>query len=95
MSFECLSGSAVRRPVIGLWSCPDFKEWRSPQDPDARVAKMKDGRTHLAHKVEHGVDLETGGSSSVVSKIGLTLNVCMIGLPHSIRPRRSPSAVRT
>ena len=41
------------------------KEWRSPQDPDARVAKMKDGRTHLAHKVEHGVDLETGAVVSV------------------------------
>ena len=36
------------------------QEWRSPQDPDAKVAKMKDGRTRLAHKVEHGVDLETG-----------------------------------
>ena len=35
------------------------KEWQSPQDPDAKIAKMKDGRTHLAHKAEHGVDLET------------------------------------
>ena len=34
--------------------------WKSPQDPDAKVAKMKDGRTYLAHKAEHGVDLETG-----------------------------------
>ena len=30
------------------------KEWKSPQDPDAKIAKMKDGRTHLAHKAEHG-----------------------------------------
>jgi transposase len=36
------------------------KEWTSPSDPDAKVAKMKDGRTHLAHKVEHAVDLDTG-----------------------------------
>ena len=41
------------------------KEWQSPQDPDAKVAKMKDGRTHLAHKAEHGVDLETGAILSV------------------------------
>ena len=41
------------------------KEWKSPQDPDAKIAKMKDGRTHLAHKVEHGVDLETGAVLSV------------------------------
>ena len=37
------------------------KDWKSPQDPDAKIAKMKDGRTHLAHKVEHGVDMDTGG----------------------------------
>ena len=34
------------------------KEWQSPQDPDAKVAKMKDGRTHLAYKAEHGVDMD-------------------------------------
>ena len=41
------------------------KEWQSPQDPDAKIAKMKDGRTHLAHKAEHGIDLETGAILSV------------------------------
>lgn len=35
------------------------KEWKSASDPDAGIMKMKDGRTHLAHKVEHAVDLET------------------------------------
>jgi transposase len=35
-------------------------EWEHPHDPDARITKMKDGRTHLAHKAEHAVDLETG-----------------------------------
>ena len=35
-------------------------DWRQPHDPDARITKMKDGRTHLAHKAEHAVDLETG-----------------------------------
>jgi hypothetical protein len=35
-------------------------EWESPADPDARIAKLKDGRTHLAHKPEHAVDLDTG-----------------------------------
>jgi len=34
-------------------------EWTSPNDPDARIAKMKDGTTHLAYKAEHVVDLET------------------------------------
>ena len=31
-----------------------------PQDPDAKIKKMKDGRTRLAHKAEHAVDLESG-----------------------------------
>ena len=41
------------------------KEWKSPQDPDAKIAKMKDGRTHMAHKAEHGVDMDTGAIVSV------------------------------
>lgn len=36
------------------------EDWTHPQDPDARITKMKDGRTHLAHKAEHVVDMETG-----------------------------------
>ena len=35
-------------------------DWESPTDPDARIARLKDGRTHLAYKPEHAVDLDTG-----------------------------------
>ncbi len=35
------------------------KQWESPTDPDSRITKMKDGRTHLAYKAEHAVDLES------------------------------------
>ena len=35
-------------------------DWFNPNDPDAKITKMKDGRTHLAHKAEHAVDLDTG-----------------------------------
>lgn len=49
------------------WVRPDHKrkkrlsteECKSPAG-DARIAKMKEGRTHLAHKAEHGIDLDTG-----------------------------------
>jgi transposase len=34
-------------------------QWKSPVDEDARIAKMKDGRTHLAYKAEHVVELES------------------------------------
>jgi transposase len=42
-------------------------DWTHPHDPDARITKMKDGRTHLAHKTENAVDLETG------AVVGVTL----------------------
>jgi transposase len=34
-------------------------QWESPTDRDSRITKMKDGRTHLAYKAEHAVDLES------------------------------------
>ena len=43
------------------------EEWTHPHDPDSKIAKMKDGSTHMAHKVEHAVDLEMG------AVVGLTL----------------------
>jgi transposase len=36
------------------------QEWKSPADGNARIAKMKDGRTHLAHRADHAVDLDKG-----------------------------------
>jgi len=36
------------------------RDWTSPSDPEARIAKLKDGRTRLADKPEHAVDLDTG-----------------------------------
>ena len=35
-------------------------EWTHPHDPDAKIAKRKDGRTRMAYTAEHAVDLETG-----------------------------------
>lgn len=40
-------------------------DWTHPHDPDAKITKMKDGRTHLAHKTEHAVDLDTGAVVAV------------------------------
>lgn len=41
------------------------EEWEHPEDPDAKITKMKDGRTHLAHKVEHAADMESGAVVAV------------------------------
>ena len=40
-------------------------DWTHPHDPDAKITKMKDGRTHLAHKAEPAVDLDTGAVVAV------------------------------
>lgn len=46
-------------------------DWENPNDPDAKIAKMKDGTTHLAHKAEHAVDLGENGNGAV-----LAVNIC-------------------
>ena len=35
-------------------------DWESATDEDSRIATMTDGRTHLAYKAEHAVDLDSG-----------------------------------
>src|SRR6266852_3785397 len=41
------------------------KDWVNPHEREARITKMKDGRTHLAHKAEHAVDLKSGAVLAV------------------------------
>lgn len=41
------------------------REWEHRSDPDARIARTKDGRTRMAHKVEHAVDLKSGAVAGV------------------------------
>jgi transposase len=40
-------------------------DWENPHDPDAKITKMKDGSTHLAHKAEHAVDMASGAVLAV------------------------------
>ncbi len=54
-------------------------EWVNPHDPDARIAKMKDGCTHLAHKAEHAVDMDTG------AVVAVTLQEADLGDTTTIR----------
>jgi transposase len=46
------------------------EEWVNPHDREAEITKMKDGRTHLAYKAEHAVDLETGAVVAVTLASG-------------------------
>jgi transposase len=40
-------------------------DWENPHDPDAKITKMKEGSTHLAHKQEHAVDMDSGAVIAV------------------------------
>jgi transposase len=71
------------------------KEWTSPSDPEARITKMKDGRTHLAHKAEHVVDLDTGAIVTVTlqgADVGDTTSVqeTLIAAAEQIEAVRPP-----
>jgi transposase len=46
------------------------EDWVNPHDPEARITKLKDGRTHLAYKAEHAADLETGAVVAVTVAAG-------------------------
>jgi transposase len=46
-------------------------DWQNPHDPDAKITKMKDGTTHLAHKAEHAVDLGENAHGAI-----LGVNIC-------------------
>src|SRR6476661_8026176 len=58
-------------------------EWESPTDPEARIAKLKDGRTRLAYKPEHAVDLDTG--AIVAAEIHLADRGDTATLPETLK----------
>ena len=75
-------------------------DWQNPSDPDAEITKLKDGRTHLAHKVEHAVDMDSGAVIAVTIQPGArgdtqslpeTLNVAMDNTLALLQDTRSAS----
>ena len=62
------------------------QEWMHPHDPDARITKMKDGRTHLAHKAEHAVDMETG------AVVAVTVQPANAGDTHTLQETLAQAA---
>ena len=73
-------------------------EWMSPNDPESRITQMKDGRTHLAYKAEHVVDLNSdlvvaadirpadhADTETIVDSVMLAQsNLRAVGSPHQI-----------
>ena len=70
------------------------EDWESPTDTDARIAQLKNGRTRLAYKPEHAVDLDTGAILAAPvhhADRGDTKTLNAVGLPV-IRSASSPAA---
>jgi len=67
-------------------------DWESPTDPDARIAKLKDGRTHLAYKPEHAMDLDTG--AVVAAELHPADQGDTTTMPNSL-PRNAPTTSST
>ena len=63
-------------------------DWHHPSDPDAKITKMKDGRTHLAHKAEHAIDLDSG------ALVAVTLHGAHIGDTTSLGDTVSTAIVQ-
>ena len=75
------------------------KDWVSPSDADAKITKMKDGRTHLAHKAEHAVDLETGALVAVTLQGAdrgdtTTVRETLIAVSEQVVAARLPSTLQ-
>src|SRR5262245_28547594 len=73
-------------------------DWRNPSDPYAKITKMKDGRTHLAHKAEHAIDLDSGAMVAVTlhgADIGdtTTLTATVITAIEQLGGAGAPAAV--
>ncbi|MEW5743774.1 MAG: transposase, partial [Myxococcota bacterium] len=78
-------------------------DWMNPNDPEAKIMKMKDGRTHLTHKAEHAVDMDTGATLAVTvqpadrgdcESIGHTLSETMENLATLSEGRAEPRQIR-
>src|SRR6266481_2871166 len=55
------------------------EEWVNPYDPEAEITRLKDGRTALAYKAEHAVDLDTGAIVAVTTHGGAVGDTTSVG----------------
>jgi len=55
------------------------EEWVNPHDPEAEITRMKDGRTALAYKAEHAVDMDTGAIVAVTTHGGAVGDTTSLG----------------
>jgi transposase len=74
-------------------------DWHNPHDPDAQITKMKDGRTHLSHKAEHAVDMDSGAIMAATIQPGAagdtaTIQETMTATVESVATLRRDPALK-
>jgi transposase len=52
--------------------------WENPNDPEAEITRLKDGRTALAFKAENAVDMETGAIVAVTTHGGAAADTATV-----------------
>lgn len=67
---EATDEAALRRMDRRLKKKGSNEEWVNPHDPEAEITCLKDGRTALAYKAEHAVDMDTGAIVAVTTHGG-------------------------
>jgi transposase len=67
---EAEDPAAVRRLDRKRAKKMSNEEWMNPHDPEAEIARLKDGRTALAYKAEQAVDMESGAIVAVTTHGG-------------------------
>jgi transposase len=77
---EAKDVAAVRRMDRKRAKKMSNQEWVNPHDPEAEIARLKDGRTALAYKVEQAVDMETGAIVAVTTHGGAAGDTESIGM---------------
>ncbi len=69
---EQADAAALRRMDRRRAKRTSNEEWVNPQDREAEITRLKDGRTALAYKAEQAVDLDTGAIVAVTAHPGAT-----------------------
>ena len=67
---EATDEAALRRMDRRRKKKGSNEEWVNPHDPEAEITRLKDGRTALAYKAEHAVDMDTGAIVAVTTRRG-------------------------
>jgi len=76
---EATDEAALRRMDRRRKKKGSNEEWVNPHDPDAEITRMKDGRTGLAYKAEHAVDMDTGAIVAVTTHGGAEGDTTSVG----------------